>query len=144
MTAIIPEEGSRSSPKSNNPRQYRIQQTVMKFAKRVTIMGPNKTNSCLNLFGSTFVERKGRGKIGVQPQLRRTGDSKSSQRQDNRGNGSKRNLPSQMLPERKVKPKQKHNIADTTRPNKPPAKKSGVQAMKSTRVHRRPNAGTKK
>ena len=116
----------------------------MKFAKRVTSMGPNKINSCLHLSGSTLVERKGRGKIGVQPQLRRTGDSKSRQRQDNRGNGSKRSLSSRMLPERKVKPKQKHNLAETTRLNKPPTKKSGVQAMKNTRVHRRPNAIAKK
>ena len=103
---------------------------IIRFGNRLKSLGPTRIVSALNEFGATF-KRGSRGKIRVQPRLRRSGPSKSRQKQDNRGASALRGLSSSNLPRRKIAKKRPHSFAQIVRDNIPAAKKSGTHKMRS-------------
>ena len=94
------------------------------------MMGPNKLRSSLFTFGSSFFSTKSRGKIQTQPSIRRKSQNKSRQKQDNRGDSTKRALKDKsQLPLRRITTTRKHHLAGVVANNLPSAKKSGSHKM---------------
>ena len=115
---------------------------ILTLAKRVKEFGPGVLNSAIHSFGSAFIAPACRGKIGTQPGAgaRRKGKSRSRQKQDTRGENTKRQISDAVLPLRKEKRKRPHDITTVVEQNVPAAKKSGADKMKSNTKCRKTSA----